>query len=62
MIPIFSGVMLKKVGYRNGLLITSSMVCIGQLLFVAGGYLKSFKILLLGKLIHGLGGETLYII
>lgn len=49
-LPMFSGVLLTKIGYGNGLLLTSFIILIGQIIQAMGGYRTSFNLLLLGRL------------
>jgi len=61
-LPFFSGVILTKIGNHRGLLAYALVVTIGQYICTAGGYWNSFNILILGRIIYGLGGETLQVI
>jgi len=57
-LPLFGGIFLDKIGVRLGLLIFSFVVVIGQTLFMIGGYNKSYSLMLLGRIVFGLGGEN----
>ena len=61
-IPLFGGILLDRVGLGPGLMLTSWLVTIGQMTIATGGYLHNYNFLLLGRIIFGLGAETLYVV
>jgi len=58
-LPIFGGLFLDKIGIRSGLLLFTSILTIGQLVFMMGGYQANFNLMLAGRVIFGLGGESM---
>lgn len=59
-LPLFGGIILDKIGLHNGLLITSTFVTVGQFICAIGGFIGSFNIILGGRIIFGMGCETLW--
>ncbi|KYQ99837.1 major facilitator superfamily domain-containing protein 1 [Tieghemostelium lacteum] len=49
-------------GIRLGLLIFAGLVTIGEIIFAISANARSFWLAILGRIIYGVGGETLYII
>jgi MFS family permease len=58
-LPLIGGLLIFKYGYRLMFLIFGSCVLFGQLIFAVGCTTKSIKIMLIGRVIFGLGGESL---
>jgi MFS family permease len=58
-LPIFGGVFLDKVGIRVGLMLFITSLTLGQVVFCFGGFVTNFNIMLAGRFIFGLGGESL---
>ena len=58
-LPIFGGIFLDIIGLRLGILVFSGILTLGQGVFMIGGYQKSFGIMIAGRVIFGLGGESL---
>jgi MFS family permease len=58
-LPIFGGIFLDIIGLRLGILVFSGILTLGQGVFMIGGYKKSFGIMIAGRVIFGLGGESL---
>lgn len=61
-IPLFGGFLIQKIGKGNGLILTSFLVTVGQVLSSIGGFTKSFALLIFGRALYGIGGETMYVI
>ena len=61
-LPFFSGMILSKVGVHKGLIIYALVLTIGQYICTIGGYWNSFNWLVAGRIVFGLGGETLQVI
>ena len=57
--PLFGGLILDKIGIRIGLLTFGFVIIFGQAIFTLGAYQNSFAWLLVGRVINGLGGESL---
>ncbi|KAI8840249.1 major facilitator superfamily domain-containing protein, partial [Chytridium lagenaria] len=58
-LPLIGGLFVDKLGPTMMLLIFSFLVCFGQALFALGMTFKSFWLMVLGRLVFGLGGESL---
>ena len=58
-LPIFGGLFLDKIGIRSGLLLFTTILTIGQMVFMWGGYQANFNTMLAGRVIFGLGGESM---
>ncbi|KAJ3271660.1 hypothetical protein HDV01_006439 [Terramyces sp. JEL0728] len=61
-LPFFSGYISNKIGSSNFLILLSSLITTGQFFFAIGTQMKNIYIMLFGRLIFGLGGETLYVL
>jgi len=60
-LPLIGGVILDKIGIRNGLLIFTIILCVGQGVFMIGGYRNSFSTMIVGRVIFGIGCESMYV-
>ncbi len=60
-LPFIGGYMVMKLGVRSTYLLFSALVMIGQLICAIGCQYTSINIMLLGRMIFGLGGECLNI-
>ena len=58
-LPFFGGVMLDKLGIRVGLILFTVVLTAGQFVFMMGGYRDKFWLMLVGRVIFGLGGESM---
>ena len=58
-LPILGGVFLDKIGIRSGLLFFTFICTIGQMVFMMGGYQANFELMLAGRVIFGMGGESM---
>jgi len=58
-LPILGGVFLDKIGIRSGLLFFTFILTIGQMVFMMGGYQANFELMLAGRVIFGMGGESM---
>lgn len=58
-LPLFGGIFIDKIGIRVGLILFTVVLTIGQLVFTIGGYKNSYAIMMLGRFIFGLGGESM---
>lgn len=58
-LPIIGGVLVDKLGPTAMLIIFSILVCGGQSLFALGVTHKTFPMMAAGRLVFGLGGESL---
>ena len=50
---------MDKIGIRPGLLLFTLLVTTGQCLFMFGGFAKNFYVMLIGRVVFGLGGESM---
>lgn len=60
-LPLVGGIFLDKIGVRNGLLLFTVLLCIGQGVVMLGGYRLSFSLMLVGRVIFGIGCESMYV-
>jgi MFS family permease len=58
-LPVFGGVFLDTIGMRAGLLLFTSILTLGQFVFMLGGYQHKYWLMLVGRVIFGLGGESM---
>jgi MFS family permease len=58
-LPLIGGIFIFKFGYRTMFLIFGFCVLLGQLLFSIGCSTKSIYLMILGRVIFGIGGESL---
>eukprot|EP01016_Furgasonia_blochmanni_P012900 TRINITY_DN16492_c0_g1_i1.p1 TRINITY_DN16492_c0_g1~~TRINITY_DN16492_c0_g1_i1.p1 ORF type:complete len:199 (-),score=18.60 TRINITY_DN16492_c0_g1_i1:59-655(-) len=60
-LPIFGGYAIDWLGVRTSLIIYTALIVAGAVLITVGGYLHSFAFLLSGRVLFGLGGESLIV-
>ena len=60
-LPFMAGLIIDKLGSRLGILLFSFVIIIGQFFFFLGGIIASFPLMIVGRVIFGLGGETLVV-
>jgi nitrate/nitrite transporter NarK len=58
-LPIFGGVFLDRIGVRSGLILFTTILTLGQFIFMIGGYRASFDTMLAGRVVFGMGGECM---
>ena len=58
-LPIMGGVFLDTIGMRAGLLLFTFVLTLGQFVFMLGGYQHKYWLMLVGRVIFGLGGESM---
>ncbi|KAI9359596.1 major facilitator superfamily domain-containing protein [Zopfochytrium polystomum] len=58
-LPFFGGWLVDAFGTRRLMTILSSLVCLGQFLFAVGVQTKVYWVMHLGRIIFGVGGESL---
>ncbi|CAB4053954.1 Major facilitator superfamily domain-containing protein 1 [Lepeophtheirus salmonis] len=59
-LPIVGGYLIDAVvGLRVGSVLFAGFVLLGQLIFAAGGYLELYWLMLVGRFVFGVGGESL---
>jgi len=59
--PLVGGIMFDKLGVRKGLIFFTAIVCIGQFLFMIGGRHMSFDLMLMGRIVFGMGCEAMIV-
>lgn len=59
--PIVGGVFFDKLGIRSGLILFTSIVCVGQGMFMLGGYNMDFNLMLWGRIVFGIGCEAMIV-
>ncbi|EGR34440.1 major facilitator superfamily protein, putative [Ichthyophthirius multifiliis] len=58
-LPLYGGVLSDLIGYRKMTIIFLLFITIGQIIITCGINVKSLKIMILGRFIFGIGGESL---
>lgn len=58
-LPILGGIFLDKIGIRSGLVLFTTILTIGQLVFMIGGYQLNYDMMIAGRVIFGMGGECM---
>lgn len=59
--PLLGGLLLDKIGHRVALVIFTTLLCIGQGIFMLGGYRQDFELMIIGRGIFGMGCESMYV-
>jgi MFS family permease len=59
--PLIGGVLSDKLGKRITLLIFCAFLVVGQGIFAMGGYRMSFNLMLVGRVVYGIGCESMYV-
>jgi len=57
-LPFFGGLILDKIGQRIGLILLVSILLISQIVFYLGAIWNNYFIILIGRFLMGIGGET----
>ena len=60
-LPFLAGLIVDKLGSRIGVLLFAFLLIIGQFFVLLGGVFLSFPLMIVGRVIFGLGGETLVV-
>jgi MFS family permease len=58
-LPLFGGMFLDKIGIRVGLMLFTVTVLAGQCVFMMGGYAANYPLMLVGRVVFGMGGESM---
>ena len=61
-LPFIGGVVVDYLGVRIGIFFFSIMIVMGQTLVCVGGYLQSYVIMIMGRILFGLGGENIGVV
>jgi MFS family permease len=59
--PFFSGYFVDKLGTRYCLLVFTSLVLLGQVIFAIGMTIKSWPVMFLGRILYGFGDASIYV-
>jgi nitrate/nitrite transporter NarK len=57
-LPLVGGFIVDFLGVRFGIILFSVLIIIGQSLITMGGYMNSYAVILMGRIVFGLGGEN----
>lgn len=60
-LPIFSGLLIDRIGYNIPLVLFCALVCVGNVITFFGTRLESIGLMLAGRFLFGIGGESLSI-
>jgi MFS family permease len=60
-LPLIGGFLLDQIGTRKALLLFTVLICVGQGIFVLGGYQENYTLMLIGRFIFGIGCENMYV-
>jgi MFS family permease len=57
--PLIAGIVIDIIGVRLGMIILSILIVLGQGTYTVGAYVHNYWVMLAGRLIFGLGGESM---
>ncbi len=60
-LPLVGGLIIDKMGVSVGTFVFSSILILGQAIFMLGGIYETYWIMMLGRFVFGLGGECLVV-
>lgn len=58
-LPILGGILLDSIGIRSGLILFATILAIGQGVFMLGGFQADYTTMIVGRVIFGMGGESM---
>jgi MFS family permease len=58
---MFGGLLFDMIGSRNGIFLFTTILVCGQGLFMIGGYQSSYSLMLVGRILYGMGCESMYV-
>ncbi|KDO31139.1 hypothetical protein SPRG_04277 [Saprolegnia parasitica CBS 223.65] len=58
-LPLLGGLVTDRIGPRSMLVVVTLLILVGHGIFAAGNQLQSVPVMLLGRVVFGLGGETI---
>jgi MFS family permease len=61
LLPMLSGVVFSKLGKWRGVTVIATVISAGVCVVFVGVWLSSYPVLLLGRVLYGLGGESVYV-
>jgi MFS family permease len=60
-LPLLGGILLDSIGVRMGLIFFCAVLTLGQFLFMLGGYALSYDEMIAGRVVFGMGGESMQV-
>lgn len=60
-LPLLGGILLDSIGVRMGLIFFCGILTLGQFIFMFGGYSNSYDEMLAGRVVFGMGGESMQV-
>ncbi|KAI8593757.1 major facilitator superfamily domain-containing protein [Geranomyces variabilis] len=61
-LPFIGGTLVDRLDVKKVLLFFSVVVCLGQTLFAVGVSVKNFPVMLIGRVLFGIGGESIGVV
>ena len=61
-LPIFSGLILIKIGKGNTMMLLQTLIVLGNAIIILGPFLEYYPFMVIGRSIFGMGSETAMII
>ena len=58
-IPFFGGMLIDRFGVRYSIVVFLIVLLAGQSIFTAGGYIHKYYVMIIGRIIFGMGSECL---
>ena len=58
-LPILGGILLDSIGIRSGLILFCAILTVGQAVFMFGGFKEDYNMMIAGRVIFGMGGESM---
>lgn len=60
-LPLLGGILLDSIGVRLGLIFFCAILTCGQFIFMLGGYQYNYDYMLAGRVVFGMGGESMQV-
>jgi len=60
-LPLLGGILLDTIGVRLGLIFFCAVLTLGQFVFMLGGFATSYDEMIAGRVIFGMGGESMQV-
>ena len=58
MFPVLGGIFLDKIGIGPGLIFFTVIIAFGQFVVCIGGYMTNFGVMVFGRALYGVGGDS----
>ncbi|ETV85111.1 hypothetical protein, variant 2 [Aphanomyces astaci] len=58
-LPLFGGILIDRVGVQTMTMVVVSLVLAGQVIVALGSAMHNFNLILVGRIVFGIGGETM---